>query len=187
MVILLNSVLYDSWRHLFFIYPFFILVAIIGWVNLFPKGASATKSYVIKVLITAIFLFQISAWMISNNPRQYLYFNFLAGQSNLQEKWEMDYLGLSNKDVIQDLLGTDKSKQVSVGIASFTPFDMSLRVVPENLRDRMIIVSLDENPDYIVNNFRGPTPVLKQELIGYSLERRYAIDGSTFFEVWKRD
>lgn len=187
MVITLNSVLYDSWRHLFFVYPFFILVAIIGWVNLFSKRETRIRLYALKVLITALCLSQIFAWMILNNPRQYLYFNFLAGHSNLQEKWEMDYLGLSNKDVIENLLKEDNGRQISVGIASFTPFDMSLRVVPENLRDRMVILSLDEKPDYIVNNFRATTPVLKEKLVGYSLDRKYTIDESTFFEVWKRD
>ena len=153
---------------------------------MFTKESRFSKKYLLKVLVTVVCLCQILVWMISNNPRQYLYFNFLAGNSNLQEKWEMDYLGLSNKDVIQDLLANDKRDQLSVGVASFTPFDMSLRVVPEKLRNRILIVPLDKNPDYIVNNFRGPVPLSREKLSNYILERSYVVDNSIYFEVWKR-
>ena len=186
MVIFLNSVLYDSWRHLFFIYPFFILVGVNGWVNVLAKENRLSKKYLIKASVTVICLCQILVWMVSNNPRQYLYFNFLAGQSSLQEKWEMDYLGLSNKDVIEELLTNDKRDQLSVAIASFTPFDMSLKVVPEKFRDRIVIVPLNANPDYIVNNFRGPVPLSRENLASYKIEKRYIVDKSIYFEVWKR-
>lgn len=187
MVIFLNSVLYDSWRHLFFIYPFFILVAVNGWVSVFTKESKLSKKYLFKTSVTVICLCQILVWMVSNNPRQYLYFNFLAGKNNLQEVWEMDYLGLANKDVIQDLLVNDKRERLSVGIASFTPFDMSLKVVPEKFRDRIFIVPLDANPDYIVNNFRGPVPLSEKTLSNYILQRSYSVDKSKYFEVWKRE
>jgi hypothetical protein len=185
-VIILNSVLYDSWRHLFFIYPFFLLVAIKGWVDISPKQDPLSKISLLKYFATFMCLIQIAFWMISNNPRQYLYFNSFAGTSNLQTKWEMDYLGLSNKDVIEYLFENSSNDRVSVGIGSFTPFDMSLKVVPEELRDRMTIVPLDSKPDFIVNNFRLPATNLRESLNGYSLLKRFTIDQSTYFELWKR-
>jgi hypothetical protein len=185
-VIALNSVLYDSWRHLFFVYPFFLLVAMKGWVEIFPKQYPLSKISLLKYIATFICLIQIAFWMVSNNPRQYLYFNSFAGTSNLQTKWEMDYLGLSNKDVIQYLFENTEQNRVKVGIGSFTPFDMSLKVVPEALRDRMTIVPLESKPDFIVNNFRLPSKNLSEALRGYTLLKRFSIDQSTYFELWKR-
>ena len=185
-VIALNSVLYDSWRHLFFVYPFFILVAMKGWVGIFPKQNSISRTQIAKYVLTFVCIFQIAFWMVSNNPRQYLYFNQLAGTSNLQTKWEMDYLGLSNKDVIQFLFENTKQVKVTIGIGSFTPFDMSLKAVPEALRNRMTVVPLDSKPDFIVNNFRLPSANLNNALAGYGLLKRFSIDQSSYFEVWKR-
>jgi hypothetical protein len=185
-VIALNSVLYDSWRHLFFVYPFFLLVAVKGWVEISPKQYPLSKISLLKYIATFICLIQITFWMVSNNPRQYLYFNSFAGTSNLQTKWEMDYLGLSNKDLIQFLFENTELNKVRVGIGSFTPFDMSLKVVPEDLRDRMTIVPLESKPDFIVNNFRLPSKNLSEALRGYTLLKRFSIDQSIYFELWKR-
>ena len=186
MVIFLNSVLYDSWRHLYFIYPFLIVICTIGWANFFPKVSKRNRLYSAKIIATFLCLLQIGSWMIMNNPRQYLYFNSLAGKSNLQEKWEMDFLGLSNKDVIQSILRDEEKEFITVGIGSFTPFDMSLRVVPSELRSRIQIVGLDEGPDLIINNFRGTTENLKRQLENYRLEKEFTVDDSVYFQVWRR-
>jgi hypothetical protein len=98
----------------------------------------------------------------------------------------MDYLGLSNKDLIQFLFENTELNKVRVGIGSFTPFDMSLKVVPEDLRDRMTIVPLESKPDFIVNNFRLPSKNLSEALRGYTLLKRFSIDQSIYFELWKR-
>ena len=185
VVIVLNSVLYDTWRHLFFVYPFIVVIATIGWSSISRGGFWRFKTLTIKNAATlAVFAFTAS-WMVSNNPNQNLYFNSLAGQSNLQEKWEMDYLGLSNKEGLNYLFSVDDSPVISVAVVSFTPFDMSLKTLPAEFAERIAVVTLKQNPQYIVNNYR-----LRNERFippnGYTLAKLFTIDDSKYLEIWKR-
>ena len=182
-VILFRSVLYDSWRHLFFVYPYVIVIATIGWNSI--KIKTFHHFLKVKIFITFICLLQIGIWMYLNNPYQYLYFNQFAGSKNLQYKWEMDYLGLSNKDGMQYILDRDGRKKITIGIGSFTPFDMSTKVIPEQYRSRLSFISVKKRPDYIVNNFRSPPKTLKEDLVGYSLFKKFTIGSSSYLEIWK--
>lgn len=183
-VIFLNSVLYDTWRHLYFIYPFIIIVSVIGWNEIAPKKSSF-RLFEAKVFLTTILIFQIAAWMVVNNPRQYLYFNTLAGNISLEKKWEMDYLGLSNKEGLQYILSRNPNRVSTVGVVSFTPFDMSLKTLPTKYNDKISIVPTDQNPDYIVNNFR-----MRQEeftgLQNYEILKIFKVDNSRYLEIWER-
>lgn len=123
--------------------------------------------------------------MVVNNPRQYLYFNTLAGNISLEKKWEMDYLGLSNKEGLQYILSRNPNRVSTVGVVSFTPFDMSLKTLPTEYNDKISIVPTDQNPDYIVNNFR-----MRQEeftgLQNYEILKIFKVDNSRYLEIWER-
>ena len=186
VVIFLNSVLYDSWRHLYFVYPFLIVVSVIGWKSFVPKRRKFYAPFTAKILVTSILLFQTAAWMIVNNPRQYLYFNPLAGKVSLEKKWEMDYLGLSNKEGLKYIFSRNSNTLITVGVASFTPFDMSLKTLPSKYSDRISIVPISEKPDYIVNNFRMISNPL-MDFPGYSISKIFTVDKSRYLEIWERD
>jgi hypothetical protein len=183
-VIILNSVLYDTWRHLFFVYPFVIIVSVIGWNRIAPKKSSYGW-FELKLAFTTILVFQIAAWMVINNPHQNLYFNRLAGNASLEKKWEMDYLGLSNKEGLQYLLVKNPNRIITVGVASFTPFDMSLKTLPSEYNDKISIVPLTAKPEYIVNNFR----MISKEFVGpkdYAILKIFKVDNSHYLEIWER-
>jgi hypothetical protein len=185
MVIVLESVLYDTWRHLFFVYPFLIVIATIGWSRISIKGDSKKILLYVKVGITSFLLFQSALWMWSNNPNQNLYFNALAGDKSLEQKWEMDYLGLSNKEGLTYIFSKSPNRQVSVAVVSFTAFDMSLKALPAEYLDKLVVVPIDREPDYIVNNYR----LRKSEFMGkpgYVLWKEFKVDNSNYLEIWKR-
>lgn len=185
MVIVLESVLYDTWRHLFFVYPFIIVVATIGWSRIFAKGDSKRYLSSIKIGATSILLFQTAFWMYSNNPNQNLYFNALVGNKSVEQKWEMDYLGLSNKEGLNYILSESPSRQITVAVVSFTAFDMSLKALPAKYLDKVVVVPIEEKPDFIVNNFR----LRESEFLGepgYKLWKEFIVDDSKYLEIWKR-
>jgi hypothetical protein len=185
MVVVLESVLYDTWRHLFFIYPFIIVIATIGWSGISVKEDSKKNFLRIKIAVTSILLAQSAIWMYSNNPNQNLYFNALAGNKSLEQKWEMDYLGLSNKEGLNYILSRNPERQVSVAVVSFTAFDMSLKALPAKYLDKLVVVPIEEQPDFIVNNFR----LRDSEFMGkpgYELWKEFKVDDSKYLEIWKR-
>ena len=60
------------------------------------------KNYFLYILILILIL-PTGIWMYKNHPFQYVYFNFLAGK-NFNEKFEMDYYGVSNKNALEYII-----------------------------------------------------------------------------------
>lgn len=185
-VIFLQSVIYDGWRHLYFIYPYFIYFAVIGFSKISFPGKAEFKVRVLRNVVTTAVLLNLTIWMFINNPMQNLYFNTLAG-SNLNKNWEMDYLGLGNKRALTYIVENDKSDLITIGVISFTPVDMSVRMLDPQYRERFEFVDPLMDPDYIFNNFRLTSESrYSKYLQNYSLFKNYSSQNSSYIEVWKK-
>ena len=108
-VILLHSILYNGWRHLYFVYPAFILISIGGLVYLW-KLSNRSFFRAILVTLVAIGCIHTGYWMIRYHPLQNIYFNRFAGDWN--RKFEVDYWGLSNKKALEKILADNSSTQL---------------------------------------------------------------------------
>ena len=70
--------------------------------------------------------------MYKNHPFQYVYFNLLAGK-NFNEKFEMDYFGISNKNLLEYI--TEKvDKKVSIYNLSSSDLNLSKKMKMKNYR-----------------------------------------------------
>ncbi len=144
-----GSISYDGWRHLYFIYPCFLLISISGidfLRNIFNKN--------IKYLYILIFLLLIptSLWMYKNHPHQYVYFNILAGK-NFNKNFEMDYFGISNKSILEYVAASEK-ENVKLFNLSTTDLNLSKQILNEEDKQKIQIVGNLDDADYITNNFR---------------------------------
>lgn len=93
MVFINKPVLYDSWRHMFFIYaPFVVMMAFS--INQLIKTKIKTLLSILCTTQVAFILY----FIISNHPFQQVYFNhFVSHKKNyLYENYELDYWGVSN-------------------------------------------------------------------------------------------
>lgn len=152
-VILLRSVLYDGWRHLYFIYPAFILIATRG-VTLGWKWASHIK--IIKLIFITVLLGCFSYqtyWMFINHPLQNLYFNILSGSAT-NPRFDLDYWGLSNQFALKFILKHDTRPLISVMPVSDNPLFNGLAFIAKSDRDRIADVQDDKKADYLVTNYR---------------------------------
>jgi len=73
-----KSSVHDTWRHLFFIYPFWVSMAALGW----PLILGFFKSEKLRWLPYAIAiagLLPAIVWTVKSHPNQYVYFNELVG------------------------------------------------------------------------------------------------------------
>lgn len=152
-VIILRSVLYDGWRHMYFIYPVFILISIrgiaFGWK--FASRVKITKIGAV-VLLISCFIYQAN-WMYVNHPLQNLYFNLLAGLSS-KPRFDLDYWGLSNQFALKYILENDNRPQIAVMPISDNPLFYGLNLMTNKDRNRIIDVHDDKKADYLVNNYR---------------------------------
>ncbi len=154
-VILMRAGMYDDWRHMFFIYPAFALLATEGSRVLHNFACQNAKPAIMLMAIWFVIAGQSLStlvWMVQNHPYQSLYFSI---PSRLVEgKFELDYWGLSMRDGMKWVLEHDQSKLISIYPSSSTGWSAHNLLAPE-LRSRLVILKDPESAMYIVDNFRG--------------------------------
>jgi hypothetical protein len=184
-VILLHSVVYDGWRHLYFIYPAFMLLAIRGWVFIWGNDLVWTIRKSLLAIVTVISIVYTTAWMWKAHPFQNVYFNILAG-SEPRSRYELDYWGLSNRKALEYIVKNDQSDVICVRADSWTSLDRSFEMIDSRDRKRLRYVARDDvvvndpgprqcdDPRYIVTNYR---------LVKDPDDRKYAEDYDLFYQI----
>lgn len=149
-IIALHSLVYDDWRHVYFIYPAFVLLACYGIHRVYTGKK--------KTLTVALFAAQIAglSWfMFSSHPFQQVYFNRLASSHKaeyLREQYELDYWGNSVIKGLEYLLAHDTAAVIK--IMDYPPVEYNTLLLPEPQRKRITTIR-EQDADYIITNFRS--------------------------------
>ena len=148
VVIVFHSTLYDGWRHLYFIYPSFLMISLSGLYFIYIKYFK--KKFLRLLIINLAFIIHISIWMIMNHPFQYVYFNKFASK-NFNKFFVMDFWGLSNNQALEYILEKDSG---DILVSRFGDSDLNLnkQFLHIKKRSRTKITSI-ENSEYVINNF----------------------------------
>ena len=168
----LNSASFNSWRHLFFIYPYIIILCIYGLKflthNLFKK-----KNFlkIINLIIIST-LFYLVFWNVKNHPHQYSYFNILSGK-NIDQKLDIDYWGLSFKENLNYILENDSRDKIYIKVNSGNKMILLIKSIESDKASRLVFRFEDKDPDYIVTN--------------YYLDQLLSIDGSKKYKKFSDD
>ena len=117
-VITLNSTLYNGWRHLYFVYPFLIYLAIYGLNVISDIFNNNFKNFFITLVVIQII--SNIYFIFKTHPVQNIYFNFVS-KPYIENNLPVDYWGLGNKKTIDFLL----SQRINFRVAnsSFTPLN----------------------------------------------------------------
>ncbi|MCB2380209.1 glycosyltransferase family 39 protein [Hymenobacter sp. BT635] len=116
-IILLHSVVYDGWRHLYFIYPAFVLLALRGVAaGVAWQARPGSKRWLGAALLLAVAgdLLHSGYRIARDHPYQNVYFSFLPGPV-AERLFERDYWGLSGRQGLEWILAHDSSAHVTVG------------------------------------------------------------------------
>jgi hypothetical protein len=152
IIIILNSVLYNAWRQLFFVYPAFILTAILGLNKL---NNLAKKNKYLKITLVSVVIISMgftSFQMIKSHPYQMVYFNFIAGESP-QKNFEYEYWGMSYKAGLEMLLQKNQNiDRIKVFITEFSPIKGSLRILDQKDASKIIFTDFT-SAEYFVTNY----------------------------------
>lgn len=156
-VIVLNSALYDGWRHLYFIYAPFLLIAITGAARLpgliaiFRSGHERRAALLIaavSVLCSISPLYQ----MIINHPFQNVYFNLAAG-SAAGQLFELDYWGLSFRKGLEYIVNNDKRPVLGLSANANIPLTNNTLFLEK--KELLRLRRVDSNlADYFLTNYR---------------------------------
>lgn len=148
-VIVMGSVLYDGWRHMYFIYGPFVMLCI------YAVHRVTARSYTL-LFSAAILLLVPPAWHLTvNHPFQYVYFNILAGNAgneDLRKRYELDYWGMSYRQALEYILEKDTSATIRIA-AQNEPVKTNVEFLPPEQKKRIVITGI-EQASYFVTNYR---------------------------------
>lgn len=156
-VIILGSVLYDSWRHLYFIYPAMVYLATLGLHEsmVYTRFRNLDKVRVGIKTVVGVTLTYLLGWCIWMHPLQYNYFSLLAG-SDLEKRYEVDYWGLGYQPALRWILTQDDRDTIRVYVPNYTG-QANARVLPKEMKRRIIAHgNMPVHYDYFISNFRFP-------------------------------
>tara|TARA_B110000438_G_scaffold111019_1_gene108859 strand:+ start:310 stop:1932 length:1623 start_codon:yes stop_codon:yes gene_type:complete len=145
-----GSISYDGWRHLYFIYPSFLLISILG-LN-FIKNYFFKINYNYIYIIIIILVIPNIFWMIKNHPYQQVYFNYIA-HKDFNKNFEMDYMGVTNKNALEFIVSNEK-EIVNVYNISSSDLTLAKQIFNKKIQNKINIVGDIDKADYIINNYR---------------------------------
>ena len=119
LIVLIKSVVYDGWRHVYFIYPAFVLLAVRGlragvqaWQATAPASAERRLGLMAGALL-ALGGAHTAFRQVADHPHQYSYFSFLPGRVAGQ-LFERDYWGVSVRQGLSWVLAHDHNATVTI-------------------------------------------------------------------------
>ncbi len=153
LVFLYNPTLYSGWRHFFFIYPAFILLALKGILFLHEK---IKNNQLLKKIGTCLLIGSVIHLVIIDityHPYENLYFNALAPQMSTPcQEYDTDYWGLSYKEIFEHVLTRDNRSVLKIYSANIQAAHF-LSSLPLEERTRIRLVNSSKQADYYVTNY----------------------------------
>lgn len=174
-VIALNSVVYDGWRQIYFVYPWIILLAVRGLAALLGASRRPAWRYAVCALLIA-YCAHTAYWMKVSHPYQNVYFNALAGD-RWDRDYEMDYWGLSNAAGLMEIARRDSRPDITIAHLGISSVNQALLIIPAPDRERFKIIDDPGRADYVVTNYRALGP---EDAVTFARLRQEA---RPFFEV----
>ncbi|GJM31035.1 MAG: hypothetical protein DHS20C18_00360 [Saprospiraceae bacterium] len=156
-VIIKRAVLYDGWRHLFFIYPALLMLALVGFRSFWQQWLSTAmgRQMVLRFsfwVISGLFLGKVAWDMVYMHPMQYVYFNELADDKAFGN-YEIDYWGLSYKQGFEALLASDQRDSIFVDFGE-GPVWPNYFLLAKAQQKRIFLTKDRFKADYYITNYR---------------------------------
>jgi hypothetical protein len=148
-VLALRPVLYDGWRHFYFVYPALLGVAMLGAEKL-SKDARL-RGATLGIIVLAIAFSTVA--LVRDHPYQHVYFNQFAG-GDLEQTFELDYWGLSFREGFEAVLDREPAGVIRVAVSD-VPGVLNRMILDKAQRERLRIVKV-EDADYFLSNHRNP-------------------------------
>ena len=178
-IIVLKSVLYDTWRHLFYIYPSFILLGIY-----FLNYCLNSKFKKAALTITTLSIISISVFIISNFPFHHVYFNQFISHENdyIRKNYEMDYWGVSYNKALEALLEIDSSNVIK--ISSDNPVIIAnADMLTDAQHKRILFVDSIHKSDYLVVTYRWHPR--DYDTLGVKEVKSFSVMNSKIYGIYK--
>jgi hypothetical protein len=157
-VVATSAVLYDGWRHLFFVYPALVIIAaggarrIAGWIR--ERLPGPVGRALLAALCVLVFAEPV-AFLVRHHPHGNVFFNRLAGPDMraVKERFELDYWGLSYRRGLEEILRRDGRDAIRVHLRPGVG-EISAAILPAADRMRLLFVERGRDAEYFLGNYR---------------------------------
>ncbi|MGB1040748.1 MAG: glycosyltransferase family 39 protein [Flavobacteriales bacterium] len=180
-VSVLHSVLYDGWRQLYFIYPFFVLLIIYGLSFLAKRNK---KSHLVVLCFLCFSFVSTSTFMVRNFPLQNVYFNnffSFVPPEYIRKNFELDYWGVSYKQSLEYILKVDTNASVNINVANSAGF-LNISILKPADRNRINIVPIEEATYFITNYRWHPQDYIEYETFKF---HSFVVKNNTISQIFK--
>jgi hypothetical protein len=177
-VLFLHSVIYDDWRHLYFVYPPFILLGI----YLIAQFINGKYKYIM-LGACGVQVLMLGGFIMKNHPFSQVYFNELVSHDEefLRKNYDLEYWGCSFKQALEYITTNDTAKTIKVCCIHKSPLDNNILMLPEPERKRIVFEPEAMKADYFITNFRLHPDDFPSTNIAYEIQ----VQNSTIMRIYK--
>ena len=190
-IYIFNSIVYNGWRHIYFLYPSLILISIYFFKILSIRLRKIKFSNYLNIVLVIVILNNFYS-LAKYHPFQYVYFNSIF-EKHANKLFEIDYWGVSNKHALKTLIEKNPDKNnFTIGVASLADLWQSQSMLPKRLAKKLIITGQNfDNSEFIfTNNFYTSHPKYEDKYdIPYNYKKyfEYKIENIVIYEFYKKD
>lgn len=121
MLYMVNPRIYDGWRHLYFIYPAIIIIALAPVKKILEVNLNRGRRMILMTLLATILLLHSGAqiwFIIRSHPYQNIYFSlWINNLRTASQLFDFDYWGLSEAEAIRFILINDQRPIITIYFA----------------------------------------------------------------------
>jgi len=160
IVVALNSVIYNGWRHMYFIYPALVLWAVRGIAALLKLVEEKHAAW--KLTITGLVALELSHLVfqiITLHPYEHLYFSVLPPKA-AERLLERDYWGLGFRQGLEWIAAHDTAAHITIHPSHWHPLYNNTLILNPADRARFHFQPNQEARYFITNYRRHPQSYL---------------------------
>ena len=102
--------LYNGWRHFYFLYASFFLIASYGIYRLLQIKKLEKGVYIIVGLFLCFYVVKVGLTGIHNTA----YYNIFVNHKDISEEYELDYYGVSARSVLKNMISNEKEDHIYI-------------------------------------------------------------------------
>lgn len=180
MVLIMDSTLYDGVRHLLFIYPVLVVIAVSGWAAVLSPARPEWLRYGAALALT-IGIAGILGFHVRFHPNQVVYFNgFVGGPAKAFKKYDLDYWGNCMLQATKWSADLADSAERVARVAGHPP--QITRLDAARFR-QLDFVDVTEQHELLLEVARGPIEKLRRFATEPALHRVRSADGAVLCTV----
>jgi hypothetical protein len=186
LVLGLHSILYDGWRHLYFIYPALLLLAVRGAQWLWQRrqrGGGWRRLALGAAALAGAEAATTATRMVLMHPQQQAYFSYLPGRA-VEQLFERDYWGLSFRQGLEYLVAQQPQGPIYYDSSHLPPIENNKVWLKPADRARLVLAP-GAAGRYFLSGYRH-TASAYPDSVGQEVFRVRA-GGVTILSVFRRE